>query len=131
MKLIIAGGRDFNDFVLLVDKCLNILKNYTPKDLEIVSGRCSTGTHTFTTSDGIQVYGADGLGEYLADLFKIKVTPFPADWSLGKKAGIIRNKQMAEYADALIAFWDGKSRGTKNMIETAKKDGLKVRVIKY
>lgn len=57
---------------------------------------------------------------------------FPADWGkYGKSAGVLRNKQMAEYADGLIAFWDGKSRGTANMIETAKGLGLRVRVARY
>ena len=55
------------------------------------------------------------------------IKQFPADWNAhGKAAGPIRNRQMAEYADALIAVWDGKSRGTANMIEEAKKRGLKV-----
>lgn len=57
------------------------------------------------------------------------VKPFPADWDKhGKAAGPIRNYKMAEYADALIAIWDGKSRGTDNMIKTAKKLKLKVYV---
>lgn len=56
----------------------------------------------------------------------------PADWDLyGKSAGFKRNVQMAEYADALVAFWDGASSGTKHMIETAQKMGLDVRVKKY
>ena len=55
---------------------------------------------------------------------------FPADWeNLGRGAGYVRNVQMAFYADALIAFWDGESRGTKHMIDIAKEKGLMVRVI--
>jgi hypothetical protein len=54
---------------------------------------------------------------------------FPAQWSIyGKGAGYIRNREMAQYADALIAFWDGKSKGTKNMIDEAKKQGLIIKV---
>lgn len=57
------------------------------------------------------------------------VTPFPADWNAhGKAAGPIRNKDMANNADALIAVWNGKSTGTKNMIDTATKAGLLVYV---
>jgi hypothetical protein len=57
---------------------------------------------------------------------------FPADWKThGKAAGPIRNRQMAKNAEALIALWDGNSRGTKNMIETATKLGLKVYVKRY
>lgn len=57
------------------------------------------------------------------------VTPVPAEWrSHGKSAGPIRNRRMAGMADALVAIWDGKSRGTKNMIEAAQEKGLKVYV---
>ena len=60
------------------------------------------------------------------------VAYFPADWDkYGKAAGFIRNEQMAQNADALVVFWDGKSRGTKNMIELAAKYKLKVRIKKY
>ena len=38
---------------------------------------------------------------------------------------------MAEYADALVAFWDGESKGTKHMIETAKEKGLDIRIKRY
>lgn len=60
---------------------------------------------------------------------KIKITDFPADWDAhGKKAGILRNIQMGDYADALIAFWDGKSRGTKHMIDYMLSLGKEVHV---
>ena len=125
MKVIIAGGRDFKDFNLLCIKCCNILKN--EKSIEIVSG----GQVTTDNNTG-EKYGADYLGELFADYRKFNVKLFPADWDThGKFAGIKRNREMAEYADALICFWDGKSRGSKNMIEEAEKRGLKVRVIKY
>lgn len=47
-------------------------------------------------------------------------TLFNADWSLGHKAGPLRNERMAAYGDCLLAFWDGQSRGTKHMIATMK-----------
>lgn len=57
---------------------------------------------------------------------------FPADWNAhGKAAGPIRNQQMAQEADVLIAFWDGKSRGTKDMIEKATRAGLDMHVYRY
>lgn len=69
--------------------------------------------------------GVDRMGEKLAADRGIPVTRFPADWKLhGKSAGPIRNAEMADYADALIAVWDGHSRGTGDMIDTAKKLGL-------
>ena len=82
--------------------------------------------------------GADKLGEAFADKCHIKVKRFPADWiTYGKSAGYIRNEQMAKYAmsdnsyGVLIAFWDGKSKGTMHMINLAKKHGLEVHIVKY
>lgn len=73
--------------------------------------------------------GADKLGERWAVDNDIPYELWLADWEKhGKAAGQIRNRQMAENAEALIAFWDGRSRGTKNMIDTAKELGLEVRV---
>lgn len=70
--------------------------------------------------------GVDRAGEGYALLHGLKVTLFIPDWErYGKSAGMIRNAEMANYADALIAIWDGKSRGTKNMIDNATKKGLK------
>lgn len=133
MKVIIAGSRTFDNYSLLKEKMDNILK-YTPVDeIEIVSGACDSkkGKLTFTRPDGTKVYGADGLGEKYAQEKNILVKPFPADWSYGKKAGYIRNRQMAEYATNCVCFWDGKSKGSKMMIDLAQENGLKLRIIKY
>ncbi|HEU4376265.1 MAG TPA: hypothetical protein VFS02_22420 [Telluria sp.] len=71
--------------------------------------------------------GVDQLGEQLARLWHLPVRQFPADWKrYGRAAGRQRNLQMAVYAEALIAVWDGKSPGTRHMIETAMRMGLKV-----
>lgn len=71
--------------------------------------------------------GVDRIGIWVAESFNLPIKVMDADWELnGKSAGFIRNISMAEYADALIAVWDGKSSGTKHMIEEAKKKGLKV-----
>jgi ABC-type enterochelin transport system substrate-binding protein len=115
MKVIIAGGRNFRDYDKLRESCDNILVNQ--KEVEIVSGTAA---------------GADTLGERYAQEKGYEVKKFPAQWDLyGKSAGYKRNQQMAEYADGLIAFWDGKSKGPKHMIDIANKMGLKVRVIRY
>jgi len=115
MKVIIAGGRNFRDYDKLRESCDNILVNQ--KEVEIVSGTA---------------VGADTLGERYAQEKDYEVKKFPAQWDLyGKSAGYKRNQQMAEYADGLIAFWDGKSKGTKHMIDIANKMGLKVRVVRY
>ena len=68
--------------------------------------------------------GVDESGEQIAIKAGIPLRRFPADWGrYGKKAGGIRNREMAVYADALIAVWDGKSRGTRLMIELMRKAG--------
>lgn len=117
-KVIIAGGRDFNDYDLLKKTCDNLLSRLVSdgEDIEIVSGTAS---------------GADTLGEKYAKEKGYKIKRFPADWSLGAKAGPIRNSQMADYATHCICFWDNKSRGTKSMINLAKKKNLKLRVVSY
>jgi hypothetical protein len=114
MKVIIAGSRDFDDYELLCKYCDHILQNQT--DIEIVSGTAK---------------GADQLGERYAKEKEYKITRFPADWSLGKSAGYIRNEEMAKYADALIAFWNGMSKGSKHMINLANKYNLKIRICNY
>ena len=62
--------------------------------------------------------GVDKSGRLFAEDHGINVKSFPADWNLGKGAGHIRNKQMADYADALLLIWDGESRGSANMKAT-------------
>jgi hypothetical protein len=106
MKLIIAGSREFNDYQLLIDtlKEHNLNVNTVTK---VVSG-CA--------------HGADKLGERWAVSQCIPIARFPADWdSYGKRAGYVRNGEMAEYADACIVFWNGSSKGTKHMIDIAKR----------
>ena len=71
--------------------------------------------------------GIDTDGEHWAIGSGIPVKRFPADWDdLGKRAGFVRNAEMADYADALIAIWDGKSRGTLHMINTMVEAGKPV-----
>ena len=115
MKVIIAGGRDFNDYELLKKETDMFLKDEL-WTAEIVSGGAK---------------GADKLGEQYARYRGLALTQFHADWSNGKQAGPIRNAEMADYADALIAFWDGKSRGTANMIQNAKNKGLIIKIVNY
>lgn len=116
MKVIIAGGRDFKDYDLLCQKCDQILSS-VQEDIIIVSG-CALG--------------ADFLGEKYSEERGYQTFYFPANWRLyGRGAGPVRNREMADYADAAIVFWDGQSKGSAHMIETAKEKGLKVRVIKY
>lgn len=112
MKVIIAGSRTFKNDELL----WKVMKEF--KDVsEVLCGGAR---------------GADERGQLWAYEHGIPVKMFIPDWDrFGKAAGMKRNIQMAEYADALIAFWDGESPGTKNMIAEATKRGLNVTVIKY
>ena len=115
-RVIIAGSRNFNDYPLLATTMDNLLSNIKSK-IVIVCGMAR---------------GADTLGERYAKDRKYKIVYYPADWdNLGKKAGYIRNEIMAQNADALVAFWDGKSKGTKHMIDLARQYNLRIKVKRY
>jgi hypothetical protein len=105
MKTIIAGSREITDPRIVAQ----VIKDSGFHVTEVVNGGAR---------------GVDRLGYAWAMSNKVPVKQFMPDWyKHGKAAGPIRNQEMADYADALIAVWDGKSRGTKNMIELAKKKG--------
>jgi hypothetical protein len=107
MKTIIAGSRHFNDY----QKTVDIIRQSGFQITQVVSGGAR---------------GVDTLGEQWAG--EDNYIRFPANWTKhGKAAGPIRNQQMADYADALIAIYDSRtSRGTKDMIRRAKKAELKI-----
>lgn len=105
MSLIIAGGRDLKIDDRLFDFAVdyfNLLPNNDWGDVgEIVSGGAS----------GIDAYAKD-----MAERYNLSFKEFPADWNThGRAAGPIRNRQMAEYADALLLIWNGESRGSASM----------------
>lgn len=116
-RIIIAGGRDFTDRAL-VEKCLiEACQDLDPEQVTIVSGGAK---------------GADAIGESLAREFITNLCIYPANWDrYDKAAGHRRNAIMAKNADQLLAFWDGKSRGTAGMIAVATKVGIKVTTIRY
>ena len=99
MKVIIAGSRSLNGMPHLIGMAVS--ESEFCDIAEVVSGGAR---------------GIDALGEEWARLNDKPVRRFPADWGKGRAAGLIRNQEMAEYADALIAIWDRKSRGTEHMI---------------
>jgi len=125
--LIVAGGRDFEDVGMLNEAMYRFPNILTT---EFVIGMCKTG--------------ADALAVEYARRRGRKVHGFPctqADWTEhGKKAGPMRNETMAKFVafevqkgarGALIAFWDGRSTGTRSMINLALKWGLEVHVYRY
>lgn len=134
LKLIVAGGRDFNDY----DRLSAVLFDFAegvPDDvgISIVSGMAK---------------GADALAVTFANNESVKLYEFPANWGdltvegavvktnrWGNKynaaAGHARNRKMAEFSERLIIFWDGKSTGSKNMIKEMERLGKPVEVFMY
>lgn len=114
MKLIIAGGRDCTDEKVLFRA---LAKFPDLRADEVVCGMAK---------------GADTLGYNYATCLGLDIKEFPAQWDLhGRKAGPLRNIEMGDYADALLALWDGESKGTKHMIEYMRKLNKPVYIYNY
>lgn len=118
-RIIIAGGRDFDDYdrlcVFMDQYCLD--NDLGPDNTDFISG---------------EARGADSMGKQWALSRGYKVMLFPANWTdHGKSAGYIRNKQMADEATALVAWWDGKSRGTAHMISAMSGRGHPIHIERY
>lgn len=116
-KLIVAGSRSFCNYAVVKDKVDHLLSNRVLNhQIEIVSG-------------GAQ--GPDTLGRAYAIEQGYRVSLMLADWEVeGKSAGMRRNERMADYADAAVVFWDGKSVGSKHMIDEMKRRNKPVRVVR-
>ncbi len=111
MNLLVVGSRSFNDFELMKRKVEFVVNGVD--EVQLISGGAR---------------GADKLAEVVGKDMMIPVKVFPADWAgQGRKAGFVRNVEMANFADKVIAFWDGESRGTRHMIMTM--IGLKKEVL--
>lgn len=118
MRVIIAGSREIR-YLLTTD--------YVDMVAEVVAASGWRDEITCVISGGAR--GIDTAGEAWARREGIPVIRYPADWDKhGKAAGPIRNELMAQNADALLAVWDGVSRGTADMIRRARKHGLKVHI---
>ena len=114
-NVIIAGSRGFNNYGLLCEKCDKFFARKTPTMILCGEAR-----------------GADTLGRRYAEEHGIAVGSFPAEWGkYGRAAGILRNQEMLKHADALVAFWDERSSGTRNMIDIACEKGIPVRIVRY
>jgi hypothetical protein len=109
----VVGGRDFTDY----NRLKKILDSVKGKILSLVSGGAN---------------GADKLVEKYAKDNKFKIKVFQADWdSLGKKAGPVRNKQIVDKSDVIIAFWNGISKGTESTIKIARKSEKILKIYNY
>lgn len=117
MRLAIIGSRDFNDYELLKNKVDNLRKKH-PQIQTIISGGAR---------------GADKLAEQYADQHNLLKEIYYAEWDkFGKRAGFIRNKVIWDSCDIIIAFWDGKSPGTKHSVDKFyQKDIIPFYLIKY
>lgn len=110
MKLAIVGSRDFNDYELVAriigTHFYYMVNCIEMNDDEIISGGAR---------------GADTLGKNYAKNCGLKYTEFLPNWNeLGKKAGFVRNQQIVDACDMVLAFWDGQSKGTKHTIDLAR-----------
>ena len=117
-NLIVAGGRDFQDYSRLENVLFEFAERHGDDyTMNIVSGMAR---------------GADRLAVQFCRIHGVQLIEMPANWNhYGKSAGYRRNTDMSAISQGLIAFWDGKSRGTKHMIETAQRNGLLVQVEYY
>lgn len=114
MKTLIAGSRSITDY-LLVLKAMELARSMGIIPTEVVSGGA---------------LGVDSLGEQWARDNDIEVLRFQAQWHrYGKQAGMIRNQQMVDYADAAVIIWDGISRGTKRTVEMCQSKGITLVVL--
>lgn len=112
-RVVVAGSRDFKDYDRLAAELDKFLKG--KKNVTIVSGTAR---------------GADRMGEQYAAEHGYKIDQFPAEWGkYHQGAGPIRNLQMVKTADAVVAFWDNESSGTKNIIDCARQENIPYKVI--
>ena len=114
-RVIVTGSRCFNDFGFLkqeLDKLFNENEEFVGKEIKIISG---------------VALGTDALAIDYADKHKLTKILFPANWKRYPRiAGFLRNEDILSVATHLVAFWDGKSSGTRHMIEIAKGKGIPV-----
>ena len=116
MKIAIIGSRDFDNYNLVV-ATMEEFQTTHPPTTTIVSGGAR---------------GADTLGEKWANNNKIPIKIFLAEWKKhGKAAGLIRNKDIIENSDHVVAFWDGESKGTKHSLGLCHKSNTPYSIIKY
>lgn len=113
MKIIIAGSQ-YVDSQSLIDQGMRECPFSEDDITEVVCGMAK---------------GPDLLGKAWADARGVPVAKFEPDWSQGRHMGMIRNHAMGDYADGLVAFWNGESPGTKDMINYMRKLKKPVHVV--
>ena len=112
MNIAFSGCRNFTDYEFVESKLNIILKN---NNFKILVGDSK---------------GVDSLIIRYAREYNFEYAIFKANWDQnGKSAGPIRNREMIQQADGLIAFWNNYSKGTKNAIEEATKKKIKIKIV--
>lgn len=125
IRIIINGSRGFSDYNLLKRymKSFIMMRRFNPDQIEIISGGAR---------------GADTHAIKFTEEYNLQLKIMKPDWSMGRRAGILRNQEMLDYATTniwekaiLVSFWDGQSRGTKHMIDISKKKGIEVNIVNF
>ena len=107
MRIVIGGCRYYEDYRGFCDFVERCIENEEKAEIVILSGHCA---------------GVDLMAERYAIERGLALEIVPANWAkYGRAAGPVRNKQMVEKADVVIAFWDGRSKGTASLLQCAKK----------
>lgn len=118
MRVLVTGSRNWTDRMMIVDALIDVLKLVPEEESEkekmtLVTGACPTG--------------ADAIAEDIARMFGWAIERHPADWSLGRRAGPLRNQAMVDLgADVCLAFQLEGSRGTRDCIDRAEHAGIDV-----
>jgi len=111
MKIAIVGSRHYNNLDVVAD----YIRTWFKPDDTLLSGGA---------------FGVDAIAELIAKDCQLTTQIFKPNWDkYGKSAGAIRNQQIVEAADKVVAFWDGQSKGTKITIDLTKKAGKPLEVI--
>ncbi len=118
-RIIVCGGTDFSDYEFFRASLEKLFEDY--EDIRIVSGHAK---------------GADTFAEKYAADNQIPIRVFPAEWEkYGRAAGPIRNRTMLDYAKeetpVVVAFWDGRSPGTGNMLKEAMAADVECHIFNY
>lgn len=114
INLAIIGSRNYNNYIQAEEQIIKILKENNLNISKIISGGA---------------IGTDKLAEKFAEVYNLPIEIIKPDWSKGKSGGVIRNTEIINKSDYIIAFWDGLSRGTLDSINKSKKNNKKLFVI--
>ena len=112
MRIVIGGSRTYTDYKAFSEALDSVLSSMPQNEITILSGHCK---------------GVDAMAERYAAEHKISIRVYPAEWNIyGRAAGPVRNRRMVEECDLVIAFWDGRSKGTKSLIDCTRNLGREV-----